>query len=62
VFISHGDGDEVLPVQRCSRRIVPRLQHAGYDVHYREFAGGHDVPGPVATEAVEWFVEERGSV
>jgi phospholipase/carboxylesterase len=50
VFISHGSRDEVLPIESCSRRIVPRLRGAGYDVVYQEFDGGHVVP-PVQVEA-----------
>jgi len=62
VFISHGEADDVLPVRLCSRRIVPRLQRAGYAVQYHEFEGGHDVPPGIATEAVDWFVKgERES-
>lgn len=53
VFISHGDADTVLPIQRCSRRIVPTLRAEGYQVDYREFAGGHVVPADLATAAVE---------
>lgn len=53
VFVSHGDADDVLPVERTSRRIVPALRDDGYDVTYREFAGGHAVPPEVAGEAVE---------
>ena len=55
VFISHGDADEVLPVGRTSRRIVPALEDDGYDVTYREFAGGHTVPPDIAREAVGWL-------
>ncbi|MFP5247954.1 MAG: alpha/beta hydrolase, partial [Thermoanaerobaculia bacterium] len=55
-FISHGNDDQILPVHLCSRRIVPRLERAGYDVRYREFAGGHTVPGEVASDAMQWFV------
>ena len=40
VFVSHGDADDVLPVDRTSRRIVPALRDDGYDVTYREFPGG----------------------
>lgn len=54
-FISHGTEDQVLPIDRCSRRIVPQLQRAGYEVRYLEFAGGHTVPRDVAREAVDWF-------
>jgi predicted esterase len=53
VFISHGDADTVLPIQRCSRRIVPLLRAEGYQVDYREFTGGHTVPADLATAAVE---------
>jgi phospholipase/carboxylesterase len=55
VFISHGTFDEVLPIDRCSRRIVPQLERAGYEVRYREFEGSHTVPQRVAREALEWF-------
>ena len=35
IFISHGDGDRVLPVARCGRPLAQRLTRAGYDVDYR---------------------------
>ena len=60
IFVSHGTRDRWLPIDRCSRAIVPRLRGAGYEVHYREFEGGHVVPPEIALEAVGWFVEERG--
>lgn len=56
VFISHGTDDTVLPIDRCSRRIVPQLQQANYEVQYREFDGGHTVPDPIAQAALEWFI------
>ena len=55
VFISHGDADDILPIGRTSRRIVPALEDDGYDVTYREFPGGHTVPPEVAREAVDWL-------
>lgn len=55
VFISHGTQDEVLPVDPCSRRIVPRLRRAEYAVMYDEFEGGHLIPAEVARFAVDWF-------
>ncbi len=58
VFVSHGTRDEVLPIDRCSRRIVPQLKRAGYGIRYREFEGGHTIPPDVAREAVNWFVAE----
>ena len=58
VFISHGTRDAVLPVDRCSRRLVPRLRQAGYEVEYDEFDGPHKVPPEVARHAVEWWLSE----
>jgi phospholipase/carboxylesterase len=55
VYISHGTGDTVLPIDRCSRRIVPQLQRAGYDTRYREFEGGHTVPTDISREAMTWL-------
>jgi len=56
VFVSHGTRDGVLPIERCSRRIVPRLEREGYEVRYREFDGPHTVPRSIAREALAWFV------
>jgi predicted esterase len=61
IFISHGNADGVLPIQRCSRRIVPQLRADGYPVDYREFAGGHTVPADLATAAVEPLAPAPGS-
>jgi phospholipase/carboxylesterase len=55
VFISHGTVDNVLPIDQCSRRIVPQLKRDGYDVTYREFEGKHTLPPEVAAEAMEWW-------
>ena len=55
IFVSHGVHDKVLPIDRCSRRIVPQLEREGYEVRYREFDGPHTVPQSVAHEALEWF-------
>ncbi|WP_431851079.1 alpha/beta hydrolase [Allosphingosinicella sp.] len=51
IFITHGTGDRVLPIDRCSRTIVPQLKRAGYPVRYVEFDGGHTVPDTLASEA-----------
>ncbi|MDQ4106213.1 MAG: alpha/beta hydrolase-fold protein [Actinomycetota bacterium] len=56
IFISHGTRDRVLPIDRTSRRVVPRLERDGYEVVYREFDGPHAVPKPVTREALEWFI------
>ena len=60
IFVSHGTRDAVLPIDRCSRRILPTLRRAGYDVTYREFDGGHAVPPEVAREAADWFAAGEG--
>jgi phospholipase/carboxylesterase len=57
VFVSHGVSDDVLPIGPCSRRLVPRLRAAGYEVRYREFPGGHFVPPGLAAEAVAMLDE-----
>jgi predicted esterase len=56
IFISHGDKDEVLPVDRCGRRLARELSRAGYDIEYREFAGGHVVPSDQVAAAVSRFL------
>ena len=55
VFVSHGTDDRVLPVDVCSRRLVPRLHGLGYQVDYAEFTGGHEVPAEIRQRAVEWL-------
>jgi phospholipase/carboxylesterase len=55
IFISHGTADRVLPIDRCSRRLVPRLHAEGYDVDYREFAGRHEVPPDQVRTALDGF-------
>lgn len=59
VFNSHGARDKVLPIDPCSRRLVPRLQAAGYALVYREFDGGHGIPAEIAEEAMGWFLEGK---
>jgi predicted esterase len=57
LFVSHGTQDQVLSIDACSRQIVRRVRDAGYDVLYREFAGGHTVPPAIAREAFAWLTE-----
>ena len=52
IWISHGTQDRVLPVERCGRRVSRDLARAGYDVTYREFDGGHVVPGDLLDDAL----------
>jgi phospholipase/carboxylesterase len=54
LFISHGVADQILPIDRCSRPIVAGLQKRGYDVTFREFDGGHEVPADIARDAMRW--------
>lgn len=56
IFISHGTSDQILNIDRTSRRIVPELKRAGYNVTYREFDGPHTVPPAISREALQWFV------
>ena len=55
IYISHGVQDEVLPIGACSRRLVPLLRRAEYDVTYHEFEDGHTIPPAIAQDAVRWF-------
>jgi phospholipase/carboxylesterase len=54
-FISHGTADTILPINRCSRVIVPQLRQRGYDVTFREFDGGHGAPPEIAREGMQWM-------
>jgi predicted esterase len=55
LFISHGTRDSVLPIDVCSRKIVPQVRGAGYDVVYREFDGPHTIPPTIVDSALDWF-------
>lgn len=55
IFISHGSQDQILPIASTSRRLVPGLKQAGYEVRYREFDGPHTVPPSISLEALQWF-------
>lgn len=57
IYISHGAADRVLPIDRTSRRLHPRLDAAGYEVLYEEFPDGHVVPSDHARRALSWFLE-----
>jgi len=56
IYISHGRQDQILPIDACSRRIVPKLKDAGYDVRYHEFDGDHTVPEDIIREAFNGFL------
>ena len=57
VFVSHGTNDPILPIDSCSRVLVPDLKKRGYAVTYREFEGVHTVPREVSEEALRWFLQ-----
>lgn len=61
VFVSHGERDGWLPIELCSRRIVPDLERMGYEVRYREFDGGHVVTPAIGREAAEWLTATAGA-
>ncbi len=54
VFVSHGTDDAILPIDSCSRQMVPLIKRDGYAVTYREFTGPHTVPKEIAEEALRW--------
>jgi predicted esterase len=56
IFVSHGVEDRVLPIDSCSRRLVPQLRQSGYAVDYREFRGGHAVSEALARTAFAGLV------
>ena len=57
IFISHGTKDKILPIETSSRRLVPQLERAGYEVKFQEFDGPHGVPPEIARGAIEWFLK-----
>jgi phospholipase/carboxylesterase len=60
VYVSHGLADPILPIDTCSRKIVPALRRKGYPVRYREFEGRHEVPPAIVQEGLAWFLGRPG--
>ena len=58
IYVSHGTHDQILPIDACSRRLVPQLERSGYRVQYHEF-DGTTVPPEIRREAFEWFTGRR---
>ena len=58
IFVAHGTEDQILPIDNASRRIVPELRRAGYNVDYREFTGGHRTPVEIQDAAMSWLRAE----
>ena len=57
VFLTHGIRDPILPIDTCGRPIAAGLHNSGYEIDYREFDGGHEMPEPLVRAAFGWFVE-----
>lgn len=55
MFVSHGTEDEILSIDHCSRRLVPKLQRTGYAVQYQEFPGRHELPAAIAQAALDFL-------
>ncbi|HMF96435.1 MAG TPA: hypothetical protein VKE96_19175 [Vicinamibacterales bacterium] len=55
VFVSHGISDQILPIDQCSRIIVPRLRSMGHDVTFREFEGRHEMPAEIVRDGLRWM-------
>ena len=54
-FVSHGTSDQILPIDRCSRVIVPKLRSMGLDVTFREFEGRHEMPADIMADGLKWI-------
>jgi predicted esterase len=54
IYISHGTRDQILPIDRCGRRIAADLKARGYEVTFREFDGRHEIPKDVMLEGLRW--------
>jgi phospholipase/carboxylesterase len=57
IFVGHGTRDRVLPIDFTSRRMVPQLRAAGYDVTYREIDDGHNVHKSLVRDAMQWLTQ-----
>jgi len=53
-----GKFDDILPIERCSRKLVPVLKGHGLALEYQEFEGPHTIPAKIREEAVDWFLRK----
>jgi len=60
LWVSHGTGDQVLPVELCGRRLAAALREQGYPVQYLEFDGGHVVTAALVADAVHTWLAGDG--
>jgi phospholipase/carboxylesterase len=56
IYVTHGTRDDILPIDRTSRKIVPALKQAGYAVEYHEFDGRHETPPEICRPGFEWLL------
>lgn len=54
VFIGHGTGDRAIGIQ-AGLDAKSVLEAAGYDVVFRRFDGGHEIPAEVLNAALSWM-------
>jgi predicted esterase len=54
VFISHGMEDPILPFERCGKRLAAELKGRGYDVTFKDFHGGHEIPPDIGRAGMAW--------
>jgi phospholipase/carboxylesterase len=60
IFISHGTEDQILPFDQCGKQIASDLKRLQYDVTFRDFRGGHDIPPDIAAAGMRWLAEPAG--
>ncbi|MGE0816252.1 MAG: alpha/beta hydrolase [Vicinamibacterales bacterium] len=60
IFMAHGLDDKQMPIDRTGRLFQKQLKDEGYDVTYREYAGGHATPVDVVREAFAWLTGRKG--
>jgi len=59
IFIAHGASDDVWPPERGGRPLAGHFAEEGYDVAYREFDGGHELPPDTFQVGIGHFLAER---
>lgn len=57
IFIAHGIRDVVLPIDKCSRKIVPKLGEQRFEFLYHEFGEGHLMTQTTKERALQFFLQ-----